>query len=144
MSFATIVDVHVVVHKPSVAPSDDEWLAYVGDIGKHVKTLRGVIAVVMPPNDGGPTPRQRKVMTDFWKRQTRHPKVFVLHSSAMLRGVVTALNWILGEQQVELVDPGRIDAIFDDLRLTPDERARVRLGISELRAEFEPSGRKIA
>lgn len=113
-------------------PSDDEWAAYMDDIGKHVHELVAVIAVT---HGGGPNMRQRNVSKLFWAKHPQRP-IAVMTSSTVVRGMASALGWILGERMIRPFALRDWDGVARFLDLGPTALERARVCVDELEREL--------
>ena len=81
------VCVHGIKH-----PFDKEWHAYVDDLAVNGGALKGVLVYTA---GGGPNAAQRKYLTELWTRRGSMLPVALMSPSTVVRGIVTALNWVL-------------------------------------------------
>jgi hypothetical protein len=71
---------------------DQEWSAYVEDMSRNADRMKGVIVFSA---GSGPNANQRKLVAEMWKAHGRMPIVAVISNSALHRGMITAINWII-------------------------------------------------
>src|SRR5262245_23753170 len=96
MVYAYRERLHVAVHGAD-NPSDAEWQAYVDDLALHVHELVGIVGYTV---GGGANMKQRNVAKMFWAKNPQRP-IAVMTSSQVVRGMASALGWILGEKQIK-------------------------------------------
>src|SRR5262245_39341216 len=122
----TAVLLGLVVHSPK-PPNDEEWNAYFTAVRQRENELPKIRTLVLTEG-GGPNSAQRKVINDFLGgRQT---PVVLVSSSAMIRGVTTALSWF--NPLVKSCSPEQIDAAFDYLGVPEEDQERVWKEIRKL------------
>jgi hypothetical protein len=92
LAFGELSRCVVLVHG-LVAPTDDEWDAYVLFLKSAVERA-GRVRVVVSTEGGAPTPRQRKAMDRVMTPFYRTARVAIVTGSTFVRGVVTAFRLI--------------------------------------------------
>jgi hypothetical protein len=112
------------------APKQSEWAAYVEDLRRL--PLEQACQIVLTTG-GAPSASQRKDITDL--TTGRQHRVAVVTPSAMVRGVVTALNWF--NPKVQAFPPERARAAFDYLAVNEMD---TRMLFMELRLLCEALG----
>jgi hypothetical protein len=73
-------------------PVDKEWHAYVDDLTVHGDRLKGILVYTA---GGGPNAAQRKYLAELWTRRGSMLPVALMSPSTVVRGMVTAMNWVL-------------------------------------------------
>ena len=117
--WANAGNVRVCVHGAK-SPSDQEWHAYVDDLAVNGSALKGILVYTA---GGGPNAAQRKYLAELWTRRGSMLTVALMSPSTVVRGMVTALNWVL-PKPIRTVNPD-----------TPDEAVRfLQLDAAESRA----------
>lgn len=88
MAYCSINNTAIAVHTPS-PPSDEDFEGWLDEIARcRAKTI-----IVVAGASPGPNTLQRKTMIARIKDAGLVPATAVLTSSAIARGVVTAVNW---------------------------------------------------
>jgi hypothetical protein len=85
----TLVVVHGVAH-----PSDDDWQIYLDALRQHLDAIQGQLIVT---DGGSPNSAQRRASLDLVAGKTTPPTA-VVTSSVLVRGVVSALSWIMKDR----------------------------------------------
>lgn len=81
------------IHHPSLPPSHEDWQAHVDALSHATKTAVKVNNLVM--TDGqGPNSAQRRAVADLYKATATKAGACVVSSSAVARGIITALRWL--------------------------------------------------
>jgi hypothetical protein len=93
MAWSTVDDLFLVVHDEH-APADLEWHAWLREYGASLTSVR---ALIIYSTGGAPTTGQRKALLAVLGRFVKSPTTVVLTSSALVRGVVTAVSWFVRE-----------------------------------------------
>lgn len=95
MAFEMVGSTIVIVYG-ATPPSDKEYLACLGELEKRARVITGALVYSL---GGGPLKAaQRQAAARVWREAPHKPKVAVLTDSALVRGVFTAVAWIIGEQ----------------------------------------------
>jgi hypothetical protein len=125
MLYKFIDGIHVAVHLPS-NPTDAEWDAYIKDIGESLPGMTGLLSY---SEGGGPTPPQRKAINRFWAAQTKKVPLAIVTTSKVVKILVTALSWVMGERirGFTTVDEG-----LEYLDISPDRREGLKIAVEEL------------
>jgi hypothetical protein len=82
--------IHQLVHS-SVNPTEEEWTANLNSLTEHKARIQGIFVYTM---GGAPNAAQRDRYNKTLEKIGLKPKVAILNGSAMIRGIVTAFNWI--------------------------------------------------
>jgi hypothetical protein len=85
-------------------PRPEEWVAYVDYCLKLPRSCNKALVVT---DGGGPNAAQRKVLQDRYLAKHDDYRVAVLTDSAVVRGIVKALNWFNPLTQPFTYDEGR-------------------------------------
>jgi hypothetical protein len=90
-----VVDDCIVCLGSKNPPSDAEWDAYIAALEACLKKNDHKVNIIVITRGGAPTPAQRHTLNETTARHNSSSasKVAVLTSSAIARGVVTALSW---------------------------------------------------
>jgi len=106
-------------------PTDKEWAEMLGAIEARSKTLKSALAVVR--GEGGPSSKQREALARVLKSARPDLKFALVTDSVLVRGVLTAMNWLAGKGSTTAAFAGSdLEGAFDYLLLTPDEKAAAR------------------
>ncbi|MBX3273860.1 MAG: STAS/SEC14 domain-containing protein [Sandaracinaceae bacterium] len=119
--------IHVAVHGAE-RPSDEEWTAYLDDIGARLPQIDGLY-VVTPGGDLSNDQRRRSV--EFWRHAERQPRIAVVTSSRLVVRVSGALRWFM-PSQIKTFLPAQTDAAFAYLALDEPQRRAVLRAVEEL------------
>lgn len=122
--------VHLVVHGTDL-PSDDEWHLYLAALEQHAMSLRGVLAFV--PHGTSLTRAQRRALTEQWQHHGTTPRMAIMTSSLVTRGIVSSIGWVLGTN-VRAFGITDFQGAADHLHLDADELALVRAEIAAMSA----------
>lgn len=131
--------VHVAVHGPEL-PSDEEWSAYLDDIGAR---LRNIDAVYVLTHGGNLSGDQRRRSVEFWQRSSKQPRIAVVTSSRLVVRVSGALRWFM-PSQIKAFLPSQTEEAFAYLELDAAQRQAVARTVGELEQLLWPSGRESA
>src|SRR6476620_10097389 len=93
MCHEVVERVSVVLHGTD-APSDDDWNAYLIEM-ENAQELNALFIFTL---GGGPNAAQRKSVADMWQRRKSMPPTSLVTPSAVVRTIVTALNWVLPQK----------------------------------------------
>lgn len=93
----------VAVHT-AADPSPEEWSRYCSAIERQRHEMRGTVVYTL---GGGPSSRQRQEMRVAFHETPMAP-VAILTRSAIVRGIITSINWFQGNQLVAF-DPNDVD-----------------------------------
>jgi hypothetical protein len=122
--------VHVAVHGER-SPGDEEWGAYLADIGAR---LGGVDAIYSLTYGGGPDGDQRKHAVEFWRRQPRRPPIAVVTPSLLVVRMAGALRWFM-PSQIKAFIPRDVASAYEYLGLDAEQRQAVANAVAELGRE---------
>ena len=125
-------------HSP---PSDEEWDALLEKLPRFAEEARRTGSLprgALIVSDGGaPNPRQRKELARVtWATGLAGLPKAVVTSSALVRGVVTALNWLGSETRA--FAPHELPHALEHLGVPEGHRPGLLLEITKLRAELSP------
>jgi len=117
------------------SPSEAEWTAFWSLIQDHYAQpgAADFIGIVVTEG-GGPNARQRKLVSALAK--DRLAKGSVISDNPLIRGVVTAFQW-LSISQMKSFSPAHAGAAFDYATLTGSERERALRDFTELGEKIE-------
>jgi hypothetical protein len=94
MHWRVVPDVLMVCVNTQVAPSDEEWDAYIAEILKHLGRIKGVL--VYSETAGPSAPQRTRATAAFGKQSITFPTA-IMSGSRIVRGIVTALSWAAGD-----------------------------------------------
>ncbi|HKU42739.1 MAG TPA: hypothetical protein VJR89_31490 [Polyangiales bacterium] len=103
MRFVFIDGIWVGVHT-AAAPTAEEWQTHCLNIEQVRNDTRGVLVYT---EGGGPSTGQRKEMRAALQGLAPPPSA-ILTDSALVRGIVTALNWTFGGEKIAAFPPGAL------------------------------------
>ena len=124
-------NVRVCVHGAK-APLDKEWHAYVDDLAVNGKGLKGILVYTA---GGGPNAAQRKYLAELWTRRGSELPVALMSPSTVVRGMVTALNWVL-PKPIRTFNPDHPDEAVRFLKLDAAESRAALATLDEFRAKL--------
>ncbi len=86
---------------------------------------------------GGPNAVQRSKFIECWKQLQvdRSIKLAAVSSSAMVRGIVTAITWIL-DHPIQTFSPNNMDSAFEYLGVLPTARDPILRVVDKLLTEL--------
>lgn len=122
---------YVVVHGEQ-PPGDGEWKTYVDDMEKRASSVKGVLVYTL---GAGPDPKQRKYVSDMWSRRGQMLPLALVTPSAFVRGVVTALNWML-PKPIKTFTPDQLHEALDFLGITNADRKATLEGLDTFRGQL--------
>jgi hypothetical protein len=129
MAWSVLADLLLVVHDEH-APGDAEWDRWLRDYAAGAADLRAMIVYSL---GGGPASAQRKKLLETISQLPRAPDVFMVTSSALARGVVTALSWFLpAAHRAKTFRLDELDRVFAVLDLDAAARKAAKLEIDTL------------
>jgi hypothetical protein len=141
MAWTVLGDLLITAHDEG-PPADSEWRAWLQDYESHIERLRGNI---VHSTGGGPTSSQRKELLNVLGRHERVPPTVIMTSSALMRGLVTAVGWFLPpERRPMMFSVDEVGPALDFLRLEPPARAAARDEIERLRTSIAVGPRMAA
>lgn len=129
--FGVFGNVYVVVHG-SKSPEDVEWRAYVDDMERKASAVKGVLVYTV---GAGPNPGQRKYVADMWSRRGQMLPLALLTPSSFVRGVVTALNWML-PKPIRTFDVHQVDEALGFLQLSDAEKSSALAALEDFRGQL--------
>lgn len=133
MAWSTMGDLLLVAHDEG-PPSDDEWQAW---LRQFEASARGLRANVVSSLGGGPTSSQRKELLAVLAHLDHVPAAVILTSSALMRGLVTAIGWFLpADRRPTMFGVDEVGPAFDLLGIDRSVRPAVRAEIERLRASL--------
>jgi hypothetical protein len=130
MAYARSGD-HVVVVHADVAPSDAEWDLYVADGIRWMPELRGFLVV---SDGGGPNSRQRRQMERSLAVVRDQPRIALVSSSLLGRGIGVAVS--LFNANLRAFRPDDLTSALEYLRVSPFARPAVLAELERLRHEL--------
>jgi hypothetical protein len=134
MRWAIVERVAVIVHG-SGTPSRDEWQEWLAVYRRHSADLEGVVIYSF---GGGPTPAQRTELLEIVDKLRRVPQTIMVTSSALVRGIITALGWFVAPpKRAKVFAPVDLEAAFAALQLSEPLREQVYRRIAELAGTVE-------
>jgi hypothetical protein len=83
--------VEVIVHDTQT-PGDAEWSAWVSEYRTTGHELRALLVYSL---GGGPNGKQRSELTALFPELQKVPLAYIVTSSVVMRGIVTAVSWFL-------------------------------------------------
>jgi hypothetical protein len=96
MAWSTHGDLLLLAHDEH-RPADDEWRGWLRAYETRSPHIRGVLVRTL---GGGPSSSQRKELVQAMEAQTIRTPTAILTSSAIARGVLTALSWFLSAERL--------------------------------------------
>lgn len=134
MAWTVLGDLLLTAHDDK-APSDDEWQSWLRDYEANIEGLRGNVVHSL---GGGPTSSQRKDLLSIVNRYARVPPTVIMTSSALMRGLVTAVGWFLPpERRPTMFNLDEVGPALGSLGLDPATRNAARMELDKLRASLE-------
>jgi hypothetical protein len=141
MAWTVLGDLLITAHDEG-APSDDEWRSWLRDYEGHIEALRGNIVHSL---GGGPTSSQRKDLLNVIGRHEHVPPTVIMTSSALMRGLVTAVGWFLPpERRPTMFNVEDLGPALDCLRVEASIRTSVRTELDRLRASLAVPAKMVA
>jgi hypothetical protein len=136
MAWRTEGRVNVVVHGRR-SPTDLEWASYLNETRDDGG--RPDFCIVVLSRGGSPDGKQRTLLANSVAKGARKPPVALLTDSAIVRGVITAMN-IFNPQMKAFATPD-LDGAALYLGLTRAERERLEEALVELEREVQDGAR---
>jgi len=134
MRWAIVDGVAVIVHG-SGTPSKDEWQAWLREYRQRSAQLEGVLIYSF---GGGPTSAQRTELLQIVDKLQHVPQTIMVTSSAMVRGIITALSWFIApRKRAKVFAPTDLEDAFGALGLAEPVRQLVYQQIAELADKVE-------
>jgi hypothetical protein len=104
IAFTSVGDLFVLCHARA-SPSDDEW-----DTWARYEALRRNRGILISTAGGAPNSSQRARIAKNSKPDQLRGPVALLTDSAVLRGLLIAFGWLLGDQQrMRAFAPGAVE-----------------------------------
>jgi hypothetical protein len=129
MRWAIVDGIGVIVHG-SGTPSNDEWQEWLSEYRRRSSELDGVFIYSF---GGGPTSAQRTRLLEIVEKLQHVPQTIMVTSSAMVRGIITALSWFVApRKRAKVFAPADLEAAFSALGMSEPRRDRVYRQIAEL------------
>ena len=130
MLHATVGTIVIAVHGPDTPP-DSEWNAYIEEFERQrdLNAARNFVCT----DGGAPSTTQRRAINERLLQNGRG-LCGVVTGSAMVRGVVTALNWF--NPFIKAFSPEQARQAYAHLNMTAEEIAMVRLLVERMRKEL--------
>ncbi|NUP09682.1 MAG: hypothetical protein HOW73_26860 [Polyangiaceae bacterium] len=132
MRFEQFGDTVAMVHTAD-APSDTEWDAMLAFLRTHWPAR-----VLVFTEGGGPTTLQRGRLNDALGKDVM--STAVVTSSAVVRGIVTALSWF--NPGIKTFSPDGAAAALRYLGVPAEERHELMRRVSKMSSELKPGGLK--
>jgi hypothetical protein len=122
---------HLLVHN-EVPPDDEEWAFNLSAILENKKEIKGIFVYTM---GGGPNAVQRSSYNNALEKAGIKPKVAVLSGSAVVRGILTAFNWVQGGT-MRLFPLDGVGPACDYLGLSGLEQTAVSTELQKFKSEL--------
>jgi hypothetical protein len=133
MAWSILGDLLLVAHDEE-PPGDEEWARWLRDFDAHAPALR---ATLVCSTGGGPTSSQRKDLLAVIDRHKRVPRTLILTSSAVMRGLVTAIGWFLpAERRAKMYRPDEMARALEYLAVDPVTGRAVQVETARLAASL--------
>ncbi len=115
----------VMVQLQLTPPTDKEWAEMLAAIESRSNTLKSALAVVR--GEGGPSSKQREALARVLKSTRPDLRFALVTDSVLVRGVLTAINWLTNKGNTTAAFPSRdLEAGLDFIQLSPEEKVAVR------------------
>lgn len=111
-------------------PNDAEWEEYL----RAIKAARGINAILIISDGGGPTTMQRGKMNDLLEELKFQGKVAVVTVKSMVRGIVTAISWF--NPGIKAFSTLQIPAALKYLDFPEDQHPPILAEIARLKAKI--------
>ena len=122
-------ELHVVV-LGSRDPTDAEWNRYVAELNTF--SVQADRRILIYSAGGGPNGQQRHALTKTFRG---HPPVAIVTSSAIMRAMGLMLRAL--DPNIRVMAPAEEELAFDHLRLTAQQRLRMRSQHERLARQLE-------
>lgn len=126
-----------VIAQGETEPTDDDYSGALRGYAQHLGKFTGILVYTI---GGAPNAAQRKATSEFW-RGKELPVTVVMTSSAIARGAITALNWVL-PQQMKAVKADDFAAAFANMNTPAEYHAQVRDAVARLRPQVSAPDRR--
>jgi hypothetical protein len=130
MHWRVVPDVLMVCVNTQVAPSDQEWDAYVDEILKNLPSIKGVL--VYSEAVGPSAPQRARASTILGAEGLKKFPTAIMSGSRVVRGIVTALSWAAGEKNMKAFATKDFKGTVEYLGLDADEELKVRVVLKQL------------
>ena len=128
MSFRLVHDVMVLVHGET-EPRDDEWANYIAVV-KVAIAKRAVRVLLVLSRGGGPNAKQRARIVEAYQGSNVYAAICT--SSAVARGVTTAIGWIYKANLMRSFPSGQLNEAMTHLGIPTGLQSTVRATIHGL------------
>jgi hypothetical protein len=136
MAWSTAGEAFVVVHDDA-PPSDSDWRAWLREYSASIAAGKTRVLVVFS-SGGAPTTAQRKDLLALLHQTESPPTTVMITSSAVARGVITAVGWFIREEhRAHAFRPDEEESAYTFLKLDAATRANVRATRERLLATLE-------
>ncbi|HEX3772415.1 MAG TPA: hypothetical protein VHV30_16170 [Polyangiaceae bacterium] len=136
MAWSAVGEAFVVVHDEE-PPSDSDWRVWLGEYGASIAAGNTRVLVVFS-SGGAPTTAQRKELLAFLHQTKKPPATVMITSSAVARGVITAVGWFIREEhRARAFRPDEEESAYTFLSLDAATRVNVRATRERLRATLD-------
>jgi hypothetical protein len=129
MHWRVVPDVLMVCVNTQVAPSDSEWDAYIEEIVKNLGRIKGVL--VYSEAVGPSAPQRARANATFGKQEIKFPTA-IMSGSRVVRGIVTALSWAAGDDNIKAFATTDFKGVMTYLGLDADEELKTRVILKQL------------
>ena len=119
-----------VIAQGETVPTDDDYDSALRGYGQHLGSFSGILIHTL---GGAPNAAQRKNTSEFWKGKSL-PTTVIMTSSAIARGAITALNWVL-PQQMKAVKEDDFAGAFAAMSTPAAFHSQVRDAVARLRPQ---------
>jgi hypothetical protein len=138
MAWSTHGDLLLLAHDVH-RPTEDEWRAWLRAYETRSPHVRGVLVRTV---GGGPSSSQRKELVQTIQAQTSPPRTAILTSSALVRGLLTAISWFLsGDHLPTMFALDDLAGALAFLNVAPTDGPGVRAELARLAASLEAPAR---
>lgn len=121
-------------------PLDDEWDQMIESIASEPAEIIGLV-IVVTPGTGGPSALQRKKVASLgYLRRDRFHGTAILTDSAVIRGMLTAVSWMIPAQiRSRAFSLNDLERAMDFLQLDESQKSGVRELLASLDRKSAPS-----
>jgi hypothetical protein len=115
----------IVVQISQGEPRDTEWNAYLDCLIERDRSLRAAICFAYGAS--GPNTHQRRALSDRTSHVWRHVPFAMISDSRIMRGVMTAVNWLLNSKEIvsRAFSSSELEAAYRFLQLSPTDIEQV-------------------
>lgn len=128
MYWRVIPEMIIVAVNTDVPPSDEDWDAYIKDAAPHLKNVKGVLVY---SESVGPTAPQRARSSAAFKQANPDVRAAIMTGSRVVRGIVTAMSWALGEN-VKAFSTADFEGAVKYLELDTEEALKTKVLLKQL------------